>query len=137
MIGKVSLVFFGILAALAAAAVEVDPSRPVLFGTHRIIPRAPAVPEDGGNTTRIPVWNSLTLHKSHCMAQNMDVFGMRYVSNAQFYKPGGPIFLFVGGPWPLKQHLVEQGHFVDMAAEMNGYLVANEMRYFGESLPDM
>ncbi|XP_065075860.1 thymus-specific serine protease-like [Ochlerotatus camptorhynchus] len=137
MTGKVSLVFVAMLAALAAAAVEVDPSRPVLFGTHRIIPRAPAEPEDGGETTRLPVWNRFSMRKNHNVAQNWDFFGMRYVSNAQFYKPGGPVFLFVGGPWPLKQHLVEQGHFVDMAEEMNGYLVANEMRYIGESLPEI
>ncbi|XP_055542764.1 putative serine protease K12H4.7 [Wyeomyia smithii] len=124
------LIFFGATVALATAAIHLDPSRPLLFGTQRIIPQAPASEVDS-----TAAWNTFSVRQSYSFAQDLDEFPMRYVTNDQFYVPGGPIFIFIGGPWELEAHLVEQGHFVDIAREMNGFLVANELRYYGESIP--
>ncbi|XP_053691257.1 thymus-specific serine protease-like [Sabethes cyaneus] len=125
------VVIFGCLVAFATAAIELNPSRPLLFGTNRIIPEVPLVPD----VESVAVWNELPVRQSHSNAQNRNFFPMRYVSNDKYYQPGGPIFLFVGGPWELREHFVEQGHFVDIAANMSAYLVANELRYYGESIP--
>ncbi|XP_055541662.1 thymus-specific serine protease-like [Wyeomyia smithii] len=130
MVAK-QVVFFGCLVAFATAAIELNPSRPLLFGTNRIIPQA----QPGPDVESVAVWNELLVRRSHSNAQNRIFFPMRYVTNDQYYRPGGPIFLFVGGPWELQEHLVEQGHFVDIAANMSAYLVANELRYYGESIP--
>ncbi|EAT35147.1 AAEL012663-PA [Aedes aegypti] len=124
--------FLGIAVALASAAITINPSRPVLFGTHRVIPRNLGSNAESNNTA---LWNTVNLRQVYTNPQNRNSFSMRYVTNNRHYRRGGPIFLFVGGPWPLEAHLVEQGHFVDMAAEMNGFLVANELRYYGESIP--
>ncbi|XP_001662799.2 thymus-specific serine protease [Aedes aegypti] len=128
-------VALSMVVAFAAAAIESNPARPVLFGSQKTAPpRGPPSDSivDNENYTEWRVFDQL---QSHSNAHSVDMFPMRYVSNSKFYRPGGPIFLFVGGPWELEQHFVEQGHFVDLAEENNAFVVANEMRYYGESLP--
>lgn len=128
-------VALSMVVAFAAAAIESNPARPVLFGSQKTAPpRGPPSDSivDNGNYTE---WRVFDQRQSHSNAHSVDMFPMRYVSNSKFYRPGGPIFLFVGGPWELEQHFVEQGHFVDLAEENNAFVVANEMRYYGESLP--
>nr|XP_029714465.1 putative serine protease K12H4.7 [Aedes albopictus] len=121
-----------IAVALASSSIDINPSRPVLFGTNRIIPRNPGSNAESNNTA---LWKTVNLRQVYTNPQNRNSFPMRYVTNNRYYRRGGPIFLFVGGPWTLEAHYVEQGHLVDMAAEMNGFLVANELRYYGESIP--
>ncbi|XP_058826456.1 thymus-specific serine protease-like [Topomyia yanbarensis] len=133
MLSRLALIL-GVSVALAGAAIELNPSRPLLFGTHRLIPRAPAKLEDN-ETGHGAVWNQLQVRQSQTNPQNRNSFPIRYVSNDQHYRRGGPLFLFIGGPWELQEHLVEQGHFFDIAKNMSAYLVANELRYYGESIP--
>ncbi|XP_058447515.1 thymus-specific serine protease-like [Malaya genurostris] len=128
------IVIFCVGVTLAAAAIELNPSRPLLFGTNRLIPRVATNQENNG-TDSSTVWNEFLVRQSQTNPQNRIFFPIRYVSNYQYYQRGGPLFLFIGGPWELQQHLVEQGHFVDIAKNMSAYLVANELRYYGESIP--
>ncbi|XP_062551628.1 thymus-specific serine protease-like [Armigeres subalbatus] len=130
MIGKAALLL-GIAVALASAAIDINPSRPLLFGTHRIIPQL----GNNAESNHTAIWNTVNLRQGYTNPQNTGSFPMRYVMNNQYYRRGGPIFLFIGGPWTLEAHYVEQGHFVDIAAALNGFLVANELRYYGESKP--
>lgn len=60
---------------------------------------------------------------------------MRYFSNNAFYVFGGPMFIFVGGEWPISYGWVLGGHMFDMAKAMNGYIFYTEHRFYGESRP--
>lgn len=60
---------------------------------------------------------------------------MRYLANSEFYQPGGPFFIMVGGEWEISANWIQGGHMYDMAKEMNGYLFYTEHRFYGRSRP--
>uniref|UniRef100_A0A1B0CT00 Prolylcarboxypeptidase n=1 Tax=Lutzomyia longipalpis TaxID=7200 RepID=A0A1B0CT00_LUTLO len=66
---------------------------------------------------------------------NNATYQMRYLANDEFYQPGGPIFIFVGGEWEIDPGFVTGGHMYDMGKEMNGYLFYTEHRFYGQSRP--
>lgn len=59
----------------------------------------------------------------------------RYYRNDEFYVDGGPIFIFVGGQWPISGGLLLGGHMYDMAEELGGQMFYTEHRYYGSSHP--
>ncbi|KAL1399041.1 hypothetical protein pipiens_008521 [Culex pipiens pipiens] len=69
-------------------------------------------------------------------ADNAATFEFRYMSNDAHYKPGRPIFVYVGGPWPMYSYYIENGHFYDIAVRERGWLFANEHRFYGDSIPN-
>uniref|UniRef100_A0A8D8G138 Serine protease K12H4.7 n=1 Tax=Culex pipiens TaxID=7175 RepID=A0A8D8G138_CULPI len=69
-------------------------------------------------------------------ADNAATFEFRYMSNGEHYKPGRPIFVYVGGPWPMYSYYIENGHFYDIAVRERGWLFANEHRFYGDSIPN-
>ncbi|KFB43595.1 AGAP001240-PA-like protein [Anopheles sinensis] len=71
----------------------------------------------------------------HFDAQNVYTWSMRYMENAEHYKPGGPLFVYVGGEWEISAGSISQGHTYDMAKELGGYLFYTEHRYYGKSHP--
>ncbi|XP_058447514.1 thymus-specific serine protease-like [Malaya genurostris] len=124
-------IVLGVTVAFATAAIEINSSRPLLFGTHRIVPPTLVRQYESDEFE----WNEFEVRQTHSNAQNRNFFPIRYVSNEQYYQPGGPLFLFIGGPWELQPDVVLEGHFVDIAKNMSAYLVANELRYYGQSIP--
>ncbi|XP_063697854.1 thymus-specific serine protease-like [Culicoides brevitarsis] len=60
---------------------------------------------------------------------------MRYLENAEHHKPGGPMFIYVGGEWTVSPGSISGGHWYDMAKELNGILFYTEHRYYGSSHP--
>jgi Serine carboxypeptidase S28 len=62
-------------------------------------------------------------------------YSQRYYANDEFYQDGGPIFIFVGGEWAISPGWATNGHMVDMAREMNGYVFYTEHRFYGQSKP--
>jgi hypothetical protein len=65
----------------------------------------------------------------------------RYFLNSTFYKPGGPVFLCVGGEGPpLTENVVITGEYhcalmVHLASQHSALNVALEHRYYGKSQP--
>lgn len=63
----------------------------------------------------------------------------RYLENNEHYKPGGPVFILVGGEWsdifpPIL--LSKNGsYYNDLAKEHNAILFCNEHRYYGKTRP--
>lgn len=55
--------------------------------------------------------------------------------NDEFVKPGGPIFIYVGGEWTISPGWIRGGHMYNMAKEFDGQLFYTEHRYYGESHP--
>lgn len=59
----------------------------------------------------------------------------RYHTNFEFYKAGGPVFLYLGGEAELTASRLERGFIVDLAKEFGGAMFALEHRYYGQSHP--
>ncbi|KAB0790982.1 hypothetical protein PPYR_05208 [Photinus pyralis] len=60
---------------------------------------------------------------------------MRYLTRGSFFKPGGPLFVEVGGEWTIDGSSLVMGGLAELAEEHNGFLVETEHRYYGKSLP--
>uniref|UniRef100_A0A182IUD0 Prolylcarboxypeptidase n=1 Tax=Anopheles atroparvus TaxID=41427 RepID=A0A182IUD0_ANOAO len=71
----------------------------------------------------------------HYNVQNRDTFEFDYVSNDEFYQPGGPIFIVVGGNTALNGYFIENGLFHEIARREGAWLFSNEHRYYGRSAP--
>ncbi|XP_043655704.1 putative serine protease K12H4.7 [Drosophila teissieri] len=71
----------------------------------------------------------------HFDKHNNKTWKMRYYSNAKYFKPQGPIYIFVGGEWTISPGLLSTGLTHDMAVENSGMLFYTEHRYYGLSLP--
>lgn len=71
----------------------------------------------------------------HFDVQNRATFEFNYVSNGEYYRPGGPIFIVVGGNNALNPYFIENGLFHDIARRQGGWLFSNEHRYYGRSSP--
>lgn len=71
----------------------------------------------------------------HFNPQETRTWQMRYMENDQYFQPGGPIFIYVGGEWTISAGWLQTGHMVDMAKELNGTMYYTEHRYYGQSHP--
>ncbi|KAI9209079.1 peptidase S28 [Polychytrium aggregatum] len=86
----------------------------------------------GGPT---PYWIDQPL--DHFSPKSNGTFRQKYFFNDQYYKPGGPVWLFVGGEVPLDGGWVTSTGMVlfTLANKTNGIMAAIEHRYYGDSMP--
>lgn len=97
--------------------------------------REPPPPPITNPTSRLVLERWITQKLDHFDETSTATWQMRYLSNSDFYRKGGPLFIFVGGEWTATYGWVLGGHMYDMAKEMNGYIFYTEHRYYGQSLP--
>lgn len=66
-----------------------------------------------------------------------DTFKQRYVYDSTYYKPGGPVFLYVSGETSIESRLsnLETGIIQILMEATNGLGVIIENRYYGDSYP--
>jgi len=66
-----------------------------------------------------------------------DTFKQAYVFDDTYYKPGGPVFLYIGGETSVQSRFsnLETGIIQIMMQEFNGLGVILENRYYGQSYP--
>lgn len=58
------------------------------------------------------------------------------MENDVHFKPGGPIFIYVGGEWSISAGSIGFGsHIYDLAEELSGIIYYTEHRYYGQSRP--
>ncbi|KAF9542254.1 hypothetical protein EC957_002206 [Mortierella hygrophila] len=62
-------------------------------------------------------------------------FRQYYQINLEFYKPGGPIILWLPGESPLHSLFLRRGLAYELANATTGLLVALEHRFYGNSIP--
>ncbi|KAF8948879.1 hypothetical protein BGZ47_001611 [Haplosporangium gracile] len=62
-------------------------------------------------------------------------FRQYYQINQEFYKPGGPIILWLPGESPLHSLFLQRGLAYELANATAGLLVALEHRFYGNSIP--
>ncbi|CAH0727539.1 unnamed protein product, partial [Brenthis ino] len=60
---------------------------------------------------------------------------MRYFERLDLWKPGGPIYLFIGGEGRISPHWAMYGLTYELAQESYGAIYISEHRYYGASKP--
>lgn len=60
---------------------------------------------------------------------------MRYFQRLDLWRPGGPIYLFVGGESSVSPRWASAGITYELAKETNGAIYISEHRYYGKSKP--
>ncbi|XP_053402774.1 putative serine protease F56F10.1 [Mercenaria mercenaria] len=71
----------------------------------------------------------------HFDGANYQRWNQRYFVNATFYKPGGPIFLMIGGEGPANPVWMVEGTWIQYAQMFGAICVMLEHRYYGDSHP--
>lgn len=66
---------------------------------------------------------------------NTDIWGQRFFMNDEFYEPGGPFFVFLGGEWTITEYRMTNSLMWDMSDELNAAIFYLEHRYYGLSRP--
>ncbi|XP_058116412.1 putative serine protease K12H4.7 [Anopheles ziemanni] len=97
-------------------------------------PQEPKAPEGYVRNPRT-VEGRFTSRRNHFDPQDRNTFEFNYLTNDQYYREGGPLFVVVGGHRPINPYFMENSHFRDVAALQGAFLATNEHRYFGTSSP--
>lgn len=67
--------------------------------------------------------------------QNLDTWQQRYYVNNEFYQPGSPIFIYLGGESAITDQRMTDSHMYNIASELNANIFQLEHRFYGESRP--
>lgn len=62
-------------------------------------------------------------------------FSQRYFVNELFYKPGGPVFLMIGGEGPANPAWMQDGTWLTYAEKLGALCFMLEHRFYGKSRP--
>ncbi|XP_055921973.1 putative serine protease K12H4.7 [Eupeodes corollae] len=124
----ISLVVFGIICLTAKGA-----SSNIFEKTFRTLHQEPPPPLSKSRASATIKWIDQKLDNFD--SKETRTWRMRYMSNDEFFVPGGPIFIFVGGEWAISSGYLTGGHMYDMAKEHNGAMFYTEHRYYGQSKP--
>ncbi|CAG2122608.1 unnamed protein product, partial [Medioppia subpectinata] len=83
--------------------------------------------------------------QDHWFEQKLDHFNktddrtfkqLYYVYNDTHYKPGGPVFLFLSGEFPMDEPYTNPDRYwLEMAKKYNALAIMLEHRYYGRSVP--
>ncbi|CAK1540256.1 unnamed protein product [Leptosia nina] len=60
---------------------------------------------------------------------------MRYYENLQYFRPNGPVFIYLGGEAEANPRFLSTGIVYELAKETSGAMFMTEHRYYGKSLP--
>ncbi|XP_068247154.1 putative serine protease K12H4.7 [Palaemon carinicauda] len=85
----------------------------------------------------------VTLPPEEWFTQKLDHFdqaetrtwSQRYYKNLDFYQPGGPVFLMIGGEGPADAIWMVEGAWITYAQQLNAALLQLEHRFYGKSHP--
>ncbi|XP_049288455.1 putative serine protease K12H4.7 [Anopheles funestus] len=124
-------------AIVVVSGKSIEKSRRPFPAIERIVSRREGVrpPRDYVSNNPRTVEGRFTSRVNHFDPQNRDTFEFNYLQNDQYYRPGGPLFVVVGGHYPINPYFMENSHFRDVAALQGAWLATNEHRYFGDSHP--
>lgn len=71
----------------------------------------------------------------HFDPTNVQTWRQRFYTNGEHYKPGGPIFLMIGGEGEATAKWMVQGAWAHYAREHNALMFQLEHRFYGQSRP--
>ncbi|KAM4566757.1 thymus-specific serine protease [Odontesthes bonariensis] len=118
--GKVALFF--LLCVCAAAQ-----------GSYRGFVRFSQVQEPTQRAVSEELW--FTQNLDHFNGADSRVWKQRYFVNEAFYKPGGPVFLMIGGEGPANPAWMQNGTWLTYAAKLGALCLMLEHRFYGKSHP--
>ncbi|XP_053176096.1 thymus-specific serine protease [Scomber japonicus] len=72
---------------------------------------------------------------NHFDGADSRVWKQRYFVNDAFYKPGGPVFLMIGGEGPANPAWMESGTWLTYAEKLGALCLMLEHRFYGNSHP--
>ncbi|XP_061386785.1 putative serine protease K12H4.7 [Musca vetustissima] len=128
---KLTLTVVGLLAVTVAFATAKDV--PAFVRSFENLHRGP--PEDSHIESRAVETEWITQKLDHFDETNDGTWEMRYMSNAEYFKAGGPMIIYLGGEWAISPGSISSGMLADIAKEHNGMLFYTEHRYYGQSKP--
>uniref|UniRef100_A0A182QN93 Prolylcarboxypeptidase n=1 Tax=Anopheles farauti TaxID=69004 RepID=A0A182QN93_9DIPT len=123
---------------VVASGKSIDKIRRLPPGIERMVARSDGlIRPPKGYVSKSPrtVEGRFTSRVNHFDPQNRDTFEFNYLHNDQYYREGGPLFVVVGGHYPINPYFMENSHFRDVAALQGAWLATFEHRYFGTSNP--
>eukprot|EP00698_Gefionella_okellyi_P018744 TRINITY_DN5658_c0_g1_i5.p1 TRINITY_DN5658_c0_g1~~TRINITY_DN5658_c0_g1_i5.p1 ORF type:complete len:479 (+),score=112.51 TRINITY_DN5658_c0_g1_i5:4030-5466(+) len=92
--------------------------------------------QSGGDpSVALPPAQWFTQLLDHYDPTNLSTWQQKYYVNDTFYKPNGPIFLYIGGEGPLAARAVVDLQISVYAQQHDALVVALEHRFYGESAP--
>ena len=128
-----------LLTALAALTVTVARAAPTL---ETLASRQVGPAGDDGRPTNYTVYSFDQLidhfpNSSRYEPHTNATFSQKYVFDNTYYKPGGPIFLYIGGETSVQSRFsnLETGILQILMNATNGLGIILENRYYGESYP--
>ncbi|XP_029027903.1 thymus-specific serine protease [Betta splendens] len=71
----------------------------------------------------------------HFNGEDSRVWKQRYFVNEAFYKPGGPVFLMIGGEGPANPGWMQEGSWITYAEKLGALCLMLEHRFYGKSHP--
>eukprot|EP00064_Thunnus_orientalis_P009089 superscaffoldBa00001134_g9112 len=71
----------------------------------------------------------------HFNGADSRVWKQRYFVNEAFYKPGGPVFLMIGGEGPANPAWMQYGTWLTYAEKLGALCLMLEHRFYGKSHP--
>ncbi|XP_053690997.1 putative serine protease K12H4.7 [Sabethes cyaneus] len=139
------IVLVTLLLATAVASAAVARSKPnakanrqllehLFTGRLRAARKQAPAKSGSDSSTRPIVEHFFTTEVDHFNAQNIDQWTLRYFASSDYYQPGGPILIFLGGITPISPEMIDETTLInEMAREWNGALFAFESRFYGQS----
>lgn len=131
-----SSVFIALCLAVAAApgasALRLRTDSAMNEGLHRFLRAS----QRDVSKVSVPVDQWFTQRLDHFDPQNSNTFSQRYQVNATFYKPGGPVFVLLGGEGPANAIWIAIDTAIMLYAERFGAMVVQvEHRFYGKTKP--
>lgn len=132
-----SVILLLLLAVSLGHGTPVTSKSKILHGIRNLFkePPPPPVSSFDGISGRAVSLLAIQMPVDQFNATNEDTYPMWYYQNTEYYVPGGPLFIYIGGEWSISQGWVQSGHMYDMAKEMGGMIYYTEHRYYGASFP--
>ncbi|XP_061386786.1 putative serine protease K12H4.7 [Musca vetustissima] len=132
---KLKLTVVGLLAVTVAFATALEDVKdvPAFVRSFENLYRAP--PLQSHMVSRAVKTDWITQKLDHFDEKDTRTWQMRYMTNADYFKPGGPMIIYIGGEWEISAGSISYGILADIAKEHNGMLFYTEHRYYGQSKP--
>ena len=84
---------------------------------------------------KLPEEQWFTQRLTHFNDANRATWQQRYWYNSTFWKPGGPVFIMIGGEGEANPIWMVEGTWIKYAQEFGAFIFMLEHRFYGQSHP--
>ncbi|XP_031429917.1 thymus-specific serine protease [Clupea harengus] len=104
-------------------------------GFRRFVDRSEAIQQHTARTGPKVEDHWFTQRLDHFNGADSRVWKQRYFINDTFYRPGGPVFLMIGGEGPANPAWMQYGSWLTYAEKLGALCFLLEHRFYGNSHP--